>query len=148
MKQENEDILKRVPPKLNWMKSLESLVLIKLGTYATDGARVSSFLLKTLLRILFYWKENSTQPLRVLWVQDFEVDRFGTLDNLSQDILQSYGFGDNDGLKDEKEEYEPFINMVHLGGTFAKNFSLPLPSLKKLKYVSGTSTNDKKVNNT
>jgi len=99
-------------------------------------------------------------------VQDFEVDRRGTLQYLSHDILQSYGFGDYDGSEsedengsesedengseseDEKEQYEPFINMVHLGGTYATNFSLPLPSLKKLKYVSGTSTNDEKVNNT
>ncbi len=143
-------------PKPKWMKSLQSLVLIKLGTYSnTDGARVYSILLKTLLNILLFAEENC---LRVLWVQDFEVDRRGTLQYLSHDILQSYGFGDYDGSEsedengseseDEKEQYEPFINMVHLGGTYATNFSLPLPSLKKLKYVSGTSTNDEKVNNT
>ncbi len=129
------------------MIDLESVVLIKLGTYATRGTRVDSILLKTLLRILLDLKKKSTQPLRRLWVQDFEVGRCGTLNYMSQDILQSYGFGDYDGSY-ENEQYESFLNMEHIGGTYAVNFTLPLPSLKKLKYVSGTSTDDEEVINT
>lgn len=147
MKEENQDLLDRLLPKLVWMNSLERLVLIKLGTHATDGTRVSSILLKTLLLFLLCLKEDCAHPLRVLWVQDFEVDRCGTLPYLNHKILRSYGFGDYDG-PEEEDEYESFQNLVHLGGRYANNFSLPHSSLKKLKYVSGTYYDDKKVNKT
>ena len=133
------------------MRFLESVVLIKLGTHSTRGTRVHSVVLQTLLLILFDLKNARftppPPPLRRLWVQDFEVNRKGTLRHLSRNILQSYGFGDYDGSKENKQ-YESFLNMEHIGGTYAENFSLPLPSLEKLKYASGTSIDDEKVINT
>ena len=137
-------------PKLTWMKSLQSLVLIKLGPNATSsdsGERVMSPLLDSLVRdYLFPPREENEppSPLRRVWIQDFEVIGCPALRNSSTNSLQSYRSGDCGDLNDE--DYESFTNMEQLGGMIGINFSHPLASLQKLKYASGTSTDDKKVN--
>jgi len=129
------------------MKSLESLVLIKLGPYATfdAGERVISLLLDSLVRgYLFPRLEQNQNPLRCLWIQNFEVHRFPALIYSSPDSLQSYRSGDCGDIEDKK--FESYCNIQHLGGNMGIDFSHPLPSLQKLKYVSGNSYDDGKVN--
>ncbi len=134
-------------PQLAWMKNLKSLVLVKLGSYATRGAgeRVISILLDSLTcRYLFpdREKKQNPRPLQRLWIQDFEVHRCAALKYVSSDNLLSYRSGDCDA---KKEKYESFPNLEHLGGMIGIEFTLPLSSLKKLKYASGRSMEDGKV---
>ena len=135
-------------PYLEWMKSLESLVLIKLGPYATRmcGSRVISWLLDSLIgRYLFPHVEvNPTpRPLRCIWIQDFEVGHCGALKYSSPEVLQSYRTGDCD--EREYTNYESFPNIENLGGCLGLNFTHQLPSLQKLKYASGSSYKDEQV---
>ena len=141
-----EEWLSKMQSRLAWMKSLESLVLIKLGPYATfdAGERVISLLLDSLVRgYLFPRLEQNQNPLRWLWIQNFEVYRFPAL-IYCPDSLQSYRSGDCGDIEDKK--FESYCNIQHLGGNMGIDFSHPLPSLQKLKYVSGNSYDDGKVN--
>ena len=131
------------------MKYLKSLVLVKLGPGATSmaGSRVISILLDSLTcRYLFPRREKkqTLRPLERLWIQGFETHRCAALQYSNPETLQSYLSGDCD-VKDAGK-YESFPNLEHLGGMMGINFSRPLPSLKKLKYASGLSTQDEKVN--
>lgn len=134
-------------PQLSWMKSLKSLVLVKLGPYATRGAgeRVISILLDSLTcRYLFPHREKkqTPRPLQRLWIQDFEVHQCAALKYVNPDNLLSYRSGDCD-VTDEK--YETLRNIEHLGGMMGIEFARPLSTLKKLKYASGRSMEDGKV---
>jgi len=131
-------------PLLQWMKSLESLVIIKLGQYATPGAGVYviSRLLDALCEYLFTrLEENPTpRPLHCLWIQDFETYKVGAWKYVIPERLQSFLTGDCD---DDDESYEPFYNLEQLGGSTGLDYyKFPLPSLHKLKYVSGHSYGD------
>jgi len=140
-----EDVVRDWFPQLEWMKSLESLVLIKLGPHATEGERVISFLLDSLIgRYLFPRVEISPipRPLRCIWIQDYEVYRCGTSQYLSPEILQSYRTGDCD---ETEKNYESFPNIENLGGSLGLNFAHQLPSLQKLKYASGSSYKEEEV---
>ena len=70
-----EESLRESASRLAWMKSLESFVLIKLGSSAAfaPGQRVDSPFLHILVHgYLFPRLEEN--PLRRFWVQDFEVN--------------------------------------------------------------------------
>jgi len=129
------------------MKSLKSLVLIKLGPCATTGAgaHIISILLDSLTgRYLFPHREEQQthRPLERLWIQGFETYCCAALQYSSPETLLSYLSGDCD-VKDEK--YESFLNLEHLGGMMGIDFCRPLSSLKKLKYASGCSSQDEEV---
>jgi len=147
-KMNGDEWLRECASRLAWMKKLESLVLIKLGSNATcaSGERVISSLLDSLVRGYLFPREDeqTPSPLRKFWIQNFEVYSCPALRYSSPDSLQSYRSGDCGG---RNENYEVFCNIEHLGGSIGMDFSHPLPSLKKLKYASGTSHDDAKVNN-
>lgn len=134
-------------PHLEWMKALKSLVLIKLGPFASKGAgrRVISTLLDAFFAHLFPGRRSYPilRPLRCLWIQDFEILPLKAFKYLSSDCLVSYRSGEPSGS--DKENYEPFHKMEHLGGTIGVNFSRPLPTLSKLKYASGSAYSNKEV---
>lgn len=140
-----EEWLRQVSPKLDWMKSLENLVFIKLGTNATfdAGERVISPLLDCLVRDHLFPRHEEV-PLRRFWIQNFEVYHCPALGHSSPDSLQSYRSGDCEGRDDA---YESFCQIEDLGGSIGVNFSHPIQLLQKLKYVSGTSYDDSKVKN-
>ena len=138
-------------PQLAWMKYLKSLVLVKLGPVSTSlaGSRIISSLLDSLTcRYLFPHREDqeTRRPLERLWIQGFEIHRCAALQYSSPENLQCYLTGDCDVKNEIKEKYESFPNLEHLGGMMGINFSRPLSSLKKLKYASGLSAQDEKVN--
>ena len=71
-------------PQLDWMKSLKSLVLVKLGPCASSdaGVRMISILLDSLTcRYLFPHREEKEppRPLEHLWIQNFEIHRCAAL---------------------------------------------------------------------
>ena len=133
------------------MKYLKSLVLVKFGPGATSlaGSRVISSLLDSLACSYLFprrEKKQTPRPLERLWIQGFEIYRCAALQYASPGNLQSYLTGDCDVKNEIKEKYESFPNLEHLGGMMGFNFSRPLPSLRKLKYASGLSIQDDKVN--
>jgi len=138
-----EELLRESASRLAWMKSLESFVLIKLGSSAAfaPGQRVDSPFLHILVHC-YLFPRLEENPLRRFWVQDFEVNLCAALGNCSPDSLQSYRSGDCGG---RNENYESFCSIHHLGGSIGFNFSHPVPFLQKLEYASGFSPNDCKV---
>lgn len=134
-----EDIERDELPNLAWMRSLKSLVLVKLGPCGTSGAGsciVSSLLQSLICRYLFpYCGDVSPRPLERLWIQGFEIlCCLALMKYLSPGNLKSYLSGD---CGDRDEKYESFLNLEHLNGKAGVSFFQPLPSLNKLKYVSG-----------
>ena len=71
---------------------------------------------------------------------DFETYKVGAWKYVIPERLQSFLTGDCD---DDDESYEPFYNLEQLGGSTGLDYyKFPLPSLHKLKYVSGHSYGD------
>lgn len=138
LNREQEDAKEEVErdwfPKLESMKSLESLVMIKLGQ---GDARVISCLLDALCDHLFpHLESNPTpRPLDCLWIQGFETYRVAAWKYVIPERLRSFRTGDGAA---HDENFEPFTNLEHLGGSIGLPFHyFPLPSVPKLKYVSG-----------
>jgi len=144
-----EDVESDWLPQLAWMKSLKSLVMVKLGPYGTSmaGERVISILLDSLTcQYLFPHRRGSVRPrpLERIWIQNFEIHRCAALKYSSPENLKSYLSGDCD-VKEEK--YQSFRNLEHLGGMMGIDFCRPLSSLKKLKYAAGHISREDKVTN-
>lgn len=138
-----ETWLPQLATGLAWMKSLESLVLIKLGPNATlgdDGESVTSPLLDSLVSNYL-----TLSRLRRLWIQGFKVTPCPELQSDTPESLQSYRFGEDFFIGGEK--LKKFCNIEHLAAYMGVDFARPLQSLQKLKYVSGFSKDDEKVNN-
>lgn len=135
-------------PQLAWMKSLKSLVLVKLGPYATtgSGARIISILLDSLCGYLFPTSEKkpTSLPLKCIWIHNFEVYPFRALDYADPECLQSFKTGDSDG---DQENYESFYNLENLDGMLAHNLSESgLKDMSKLKYYFGRGYEFEEVN--
>jgi len=131
-------------PKLAWMKSLKSLVLVKLGPYATKnaGTRVLSRLLVSLLSgFLFPMDKPAPRALQRVWIQDLEVYPCSPLKYASPEHLLSYRSGDSGN----EEHYEAFNSVEHLAGKMGINCSRPLPKLSKLKFATGRSYDSQEV---
>lgn len=137
-------------PQLQWMKSLEKLVLIKLGPFRTTiaGERVISRLLDALIcRFLFPPLMKNVKPTlrphRCIWIQDFEVWPYKALDYADPECLQSYRTGAPHG---DENDFKSFHNLVQLDGMVDVSLrdSL-LPDLSKLKYFTISSFDDEEV---
>ena len=129
-------------PQLEWMMSLKSLVLIKLGV----GCRVISRLLDALSRYLFppldKNEEPALRPLECIWIKDFEVWPYEVLRYANPECLQSYHYGcPRIGHGEDLHSFKNIVNAVPYLGL---NDNFLLPSLTKLKYYCG-SFNDKEV---
>lgn len=131
-------------PHLGWMKSLKSLVLIKLGPYSTysSGTRVLSHLLASLLEHLFPCMGNpAPRPLQRVWIQDFVMFPCSMVRFATPECLRSYRSED----AGTKENYESFVNIEHLAGKMGIDFSRPMSKLSKLKFATGSSDNYEEV---
>ena len=129
---------------LDWMKSLKSLVLVKLGPYATfnAGNRVLSRLLVFLFEYLFpSIGSPAPRPLQRLWIEDYEVYPCSMVKFATPKCLQSYRSGE----PGYEEHYDGFLNVEHLAGNMGINFSRPMVNLSKLKFVTGSSDDYEKV---
>lgn len=97
------------------MKSLESLVLVKLGPSGTSraGSRTISILLDSLIQFLFPQRGAiPSRPLKRMWIEGFEIHRCAALKYLSSEHLKSYLTGDCDS---KDENYEDFFSIGALG---------------------------------
>ncbi len=136
------------------MKSLKTLVFIKLGPYTSvpSGIVVSSPLLNALFKFLFphpiETEKQTLRPLRVLWIQDFHVEPFSTVGYLNPECLRSYRTGNS---LNNHENYGPLINIQHFGAGsrgigMRDHFLNPDPSsLENLTFAAGCSYSDRKV---
>ncbi len=152
-KYENEDALTCIKrywlPQLQWMKSLDKLVLVKLGPFrlVKNGKRIYSRILDALIcDFLFPLLEENVKPTlrphKCIWFEDFEVfDCFEALDYADPECLQSYRTGGS-----YKYEFKSFHNLVQLDGMVGVHLrdSL-LPDLKKLTYFTISSYDDEEV---
>jgi len=137
-------------PHLEWMKSLETLALIKLGPCGVVNPTVCSPLLDVLCRFLFPLLEKKVKPAlrphRCIWIQGFELEiwPFNALDYADPEFLQCYRTEDHG---DEiKNDFKSFSNLVQLDTTdnLIYHGSL-LADLKKLKYFRINSSDDEEV---
>ncbi len=149
-RREREVVERDLFPQLAWMKSLRSLVLVKLGPYSTRGDEsVTSSLLNSLCAYLFPLVENNqsplTSPLQCIWIQNFEVlHNIVTTNYANRDGLLSlktgYPFGD-------QINHNNFPNLENLVGALAEHQYEPfLSSTSKLKYYCGESNQYEEVN--
>ena len=140
-------------PKLDWIKNLETLALIKLGTsqprkhFGGSDACVSSRLLDALIGPLFPPLEENVKPtlrsLRSIWFHNFHVRSFQILDYADPEHLQSCQTGVHHG---HEKDFNSFHNLVQLVGINPEDDrdSL-LPDLSKLKYYTINSYRDEDV---
>lgn len=131
-------IRESIYPHLNWMTSLTSLVLIKLGDFQTADEPfgfVRSFMLDDLCSWLFC-VERAPSSLRHLWIQDFCFDLDRTTGSASAQSFISYQIGDTS----EMYEQEPFHGFPKLEYIAKMEFSEPcsLLHLPNLKYAHGS----------
>ena len=149
MQRVREEVERDWHHRLEWMKSLTSLVVIKLGPFGSDlcGYRVVSLLLDDLLCDYLFPPTDTriipARPIETIWIQDFEVYPWTPLEYSSPERLKSYRSGDP--RSGDEDNVEPFQNLEHLGAMIGLDFSRPLLSLQKLKYASGRASKDEQV---
>ncbi len=128
-------------PMLNWMKSLNHLIFIKLGPARTEReqGRIHSHVLDELLAWLFPAESGNVKPiadrpLRTIWIQDFSVWRSLGLDYADPKCLESFRSRHIGMYYEPDEIFEGFQNLVQLD----RIGKAPSKSLidSKLKYLS------------
>ncbi len=145
-----------VYPLLDWMRSLTSLVLIKLGEYANDrhmnemywdNDAVFSFMLDDLLDWLFsaaeLGEDDFPRSLRHFWVQNFSLrgDHRPYIQNSATSLISLQSDRDRLVAFNGPQQLPEFQQLEHVAGiqidSMFGNHGLPLAQFPNLKYAHG-----------
>lgn len=130
---------REIYPRLSWMSSLKSLVLVKLGDFQTGNeliGLVRSLMLDNLLSWLFN-EEPVPSSLQHLWIQDFCFKPEYQTIRASSPSLISYQIEDTGEIISENQPFSSFPNLEALAKIeFFENCSLHY--LPNLKYAHGS----------
>lgn len=124
-------IRETIYPHLGWMKSLKSLVLIKLGSlhYSSGIGYVTSFMLDDLL-VWLLSEERAPRSLQHLWIQGFDFRPEYESIYFCAPSLKSCGVE----ACQEDEDFVPFPNLENIA-QMRFTVGCPLLHLPNLKYA-------------